>query len=172
MSQRSSRLGPFEHVTLFLSYQRYGFALSALALAAPATVVIVSPTTWWAWVLAALPFFWIGGYAVAILSRFPRKLRLTKIAVRRIARGSFQPREVANCCGDPCFRVVAREILNRAGVAPSERDSLIREFQDEATIASSGMLIFDHDQGTVTRLDGEGRAIGIHSTASTRIETT
>jgi hypothetical protein len=140
--------------------------LMAVALSPFALVYALSPTIWWTWLVAAIPGVWVGNFAIIVLGRFPRKLRLTAIADRRIAQGTFSPRSVAGYCEDPCFRVVAHEVLRRAGVPAAERRALVEQFAAQASENATGMLVFDHERGTVTQFDGEGRLLS--TTTSTR----
>ena len=71
--------------------------------------------------IALVPF----KFGVTVLARWPRKLRATRIAELRIRSGRFAPASVRPYCGDPCFRVVAREILRRGGVSRADRRDLI-----------------------------------------------
>jgi hypothetical protein len=163
---RDPAFAGLEWLRLFLSYQRYGLLLMAAALAPLALVYALAPTIWWMWLLAAIPGVWVGNFAITVLRRFPKKLRLTAIANRRITQGSFSPRSVAGYCEDPCFRVVAHEILRRAGVSAAERRALVEQFAARASANATGMVVFDHERGTVTHIDGEGRLLS--TTTSTR----
>lgn len=124
--------GRAELVRLWLGYQRYALLLLALAAAVVAAIAWWAPAAWWLWLLAAVPVLKLLGFAREVYGRWPRKLRATALATRRIACGRFRPRSVRGYCGDPCFRVVAGEILRRAGVERRARRRLIRQFQQEA----------------------------------------
>ena len=169
---RTRRFKALEALRLFLSYQRYGLLLGAVALTPLVLVYALAPTLWWAWLLAALPCVWIGGFAITVLRRFPRKLRLTAIADRRIAQGRFSPRSVAGYCEDPCFRVVAHEVLRRAGLPAAERRELVKQLTAQASANANGLVLFDHERGTVTRLDGEGRVLSTTTSAPSQAEST
>lgn len=106
-----------EWARLWLSYQRYAIALVGVPLAGALVVAWMWPSAWWIWgglTLASVPST---RWALEIGRRWPRKVRATWLADRRIAAGRFRPVMVRRWCGDPCSRVVAREILRRAGVA-------------------------------------------------------
>lgn len=124
--------GRVELVRLWLSYQRYAFLLAALALALVAAVAVWMPTRWYAWLIAVPVAGRIAVFAWQVYRRWPRKLRATALATLRIASGRFAPRSVRGYCGDPCFRVVANEILRRAGLPRAERRGLIGQFAREA----------------------------------------
>jgi hypothetical protein len=128
-----------ERARLWLSYQRYGILLVLIAtlvaaaggalllggelrLRAQLGVAVLA-------VLIALPALRSG---LHILARWPRKLRATLVADRRIASGRFRPESIRGYCEDPCYRVVAAEILRRAGLPASERHQLVARFTRQA----------------------------------------
>lgn len=115
------------------------------------------PHAWWAWgglALVALRFF---GIAHEIGGRWARKVRATRLADRRIAAGRFEARMVGRYCGDPCFRVVAREILRRAGIDAAERRRLIRRYAAEE--AERGRTLIFADASGAVRFEVDGRTI-------------
>jgi hypothetical protein len=152
---RLPKLGAFATARLFVSYQRYG----ALLLVAPIAVVIavarIAP--WWAALLVGLAGIAPVRFGVEVVARWPRKLRATRIAVARIAAGSFSAASVRPYCGDPCFRVVATEILARAGMARHERKTLVRSFQEQLRQENSVRVLVDHVRGTVLTFGGENQ---------------
>lgn len=161
-----------EWLRLFVSYQRYGMLLVALALAPFGLVYALAPTKGWWWLVAAIPAAWVGRFAIVVLGRFRKKLRMTALATRRIAQGTFSPQSVATSCEDPCSRVVAHEILRRAGLPGAERRTLVAQFRQQSAASASGMLIFDHERGTVTHIDGEGRMLATTSAQRSEAEPT
>lgn len=145
--------GAAERVRLWCSYQRYAFLLVAAAGAIVAGVALLAPDLWYVWALAALPVLRILAFAAEVYRRFGRKMRATALAARRIAQGRFHARSVRGYCGDPCFRVVAHEILRRAGVERRERRRLIRGFAAEAR-EPAVMLFFDPEHPEPVQLRG------------------
>ena len=124
----SSLFSPPERLRLWCSYQRYALALAAGAVGLVAGIGATAPAVWWLWLVAALPVYKLVEYSWEVGRRYPRKLRATALAIRRIEAGRFRPRSVAPYCGDPCFRLVAREILRRARIPRPERTQLIAEY--------------------------------------------
>jgi hypothetical protein len=118
-----------ERFTLWWSYQRYALLLAAGAVAIVAAIAAFAPGVWWLWLAAAVPVVRLAGYAREVHERYPRKLRATVLAVRRMDAGRFRARSLAPYCGDPCFRVVAREILRRARFSSVESRRLIRSLR-------------------------------------------
>lgn len=154
---RARRWGRVEWVRLWVSYQRYAFLMAGIPAAIVAGVAWIWPHAWWAWgglTLIALRFF---GIAHEIGGRWPRKVRATRLADRRIAAGRFDARTVSRYCGDPCFRVVAREILRRAGYDAAERRRLIRQFAAEE--AERGHSLVFADATGAVRFEVDGRTI-------------
>lgn len=136
---------------LWLSYQRYAFLLLGVpALGLAALIAWTSP--WW-WVPAGLIALVPIKFGITVAARFPRKLRATWIATRRIDSGRFAPTSVRSYCGDPCFRVVAHEILRRAGVPRAERRRLVTQYREELHRDRSTLVIVDHLAGTVTLIE-------------------
>jgi len=125
-SDRSLFSAP-ERFRLWWSYQRYALALGAGAVGIVVGIAAAAPAVWWLWLAATVPVYKLVEYTWQVARNYPRKLRATALATRRIEAGRFRPRSVAPYCGDPCFRVVAREILRRARIPTPERRQLIAE---------------------------------------------
>jgi hypothetical protein len=153
-------LGIFEYIALWLSFQRYALLLGALALAPLGLVWCTAAGAWWAWCLALLVAARLGGFALEIARRWPRKLRALRVASRRIALGRFTTAEIRSYCADPCFRVVARQILRRAGLPGAQARQIIREHARALRDEASEVVIFDHRRGEVRRISG-GRTSSI-----------
>lgn len=137
---------------LWLSYQRYGLLLVAAPVGAVAAAWVLAP--WWAAAVLAVGGLAPLGFGVEVLGRWPRKLRATRAALARIERGSFGPASVRPHCGDPCFRVVAAEILTRAGLPRRERRRLIRTYAAQLRAEGDVRVYIDHTRGTVTTYGG------------------
>jgi hypothetical protein len=135
-----------ERIRLWLSYQRYALLLAALAAALTGALVLASPA-WYLWAAAVPPLLALVVFAARIGGQLPRKLRATALASRRIASGRFRPHALRGYCGDPCYRVVAREILVRAGVPAAERRALIRRYAAEQH-APAFLLLHDPTRAT------------------------
>jgi len=147
-------LGRVTRVRLWLSYQRYGLLLVGGSAAVVAAAIVATPV--WVWVpLAALAFVPVR-FGVYVLGRWPQKLRATRIAAHRIRAGRFTPEQVRAYCGDPCFRVVAREILARAGIPQPARRALMARLRDEHAARRDVLLLVDHASRIVTTLAGDG----------------
>ncbi len=146
-----------ERARLWVSYQRYGVLMAAAALALGVGALWLIP---WRWVPLWAPLVIVSGVllkaAAEILGRFPRKMRATIVAERRIRRGSFRAESVRSYCGDPCFRVVAREVLTRAGVGPREQAGIVARYARELRDESGFVVLVDRTQGRVVRVDGRG----------------
>jgi hypothetical protein len=142
-----------ERARLFVSYQRYGALLVLGPIALVAGLATIAP--WWlAAGLAALAL-WPLSFGVTVLGRWPKKLRATIVADRRIAAGRFRPASVRAYCGDPCFRLVAHEILRRAGAPRAERRRLVAGFRAELERERDTLFVVDHARGVViTVVDG------------------
>ncbi|HFE43979.1 MAG TPA: hypothetical protein ENJ18_00600 [Nannocystis exedens] len=136
-----------ETLWLWLSFQRYAILLSLLALAPAAALSLLAIGAWWAWVLAGLLGLRIGLYAYAIGRRGSAKLHALRVALYRIERGSFDAERVRRHCADPCFRVVARESLRRAGLPANECRRLVRAYAQELRDESSVLVVIDHRRG-------------------------
>lgn len=129
MARRPHRslFAPSERFRLWWSYQRYALVLGGGAVGIVVGIAAAAPTVWWLWLVAAVPVYKLVEYTWEVGRRYPRKLRATALAIRRIEAGRFRPRSVAPYCGDPCFRVVARAILRRARIPAAEARQLIAE---------------------------------------------
>ena len=141
-------LGRLARARLWLSYQRYGLLLCSSAVV-PVTVALLWPWLYWVWAPLALLALPPMRFGVTVLGRWPRKLRATLVAEHRIRRGRFRPESVRSYCGDPCFRLVAHEILTRAGMPAAERRALVARLRAEHEASSRVLLLVDHATGTV-----------------------
>lgn len=147
-------LGRLARARLWLSYQRYGLLLCGVGVALPAAVALRWPGLFWVWVPLALIMLKPIGFGVTVLRRWPRKLRATLVAEHRIERGRFRPESVRSYCGDPCFRLVAHEILTRAGMPAAERRALVARLRAEHEQSARVLLLVDHATGTVFTVQG------------------
>ena len=155
LTVRLPELGTLATARLWLSYQRYAFLLLGLPIAVFALAAAYAP--WWAAVLVALAAIAPVRFGIDVLLRWPKKLRATRIAIARIDAGSFETRSVRRYCTDPCFRVVASELLGRAGVPRLERRAVIRRFADEVRREGNFIVLVDHANGTVTTVGGNSQ---------------
>ena len=167
MSASRYPFGRAELVRLWFSYQRHAFVLVALNVAIVASIALLAPRAWYLWLLAAIPIGKIGALAWWVLRRWPRKLRATALASRRIENGRFRPRMVRNFCDDPCFRVVAHEILRRAGMSRGERREVVRQFAKELSQPAFLMVVDRDGPSPVVRVEGSAVGNLITETAST-----
>lgn len=151
---RLVELGVGERVALWLSFQRYALLLGVLALAPLGLVWLTARDTWWAWCLALPASARVGRFALDIARRWPRKLRALRVASWRIAQGRFTPAEIRGHCADPCFRLVAREILRRAQVPARAARQLVRAHARELRAEASELVIVDHRHGQILRISG------------------
>jgi len=152
MTRVRHRFSALERARLWLSYQRFamGFALASTGVA----YVSLKWLPWWTWPIAALAIAKMLMFSVFIASRHGRKVRATAIGALRIAQGRFKPASVQAYCGDPCFRVVATELLSRAGYSGTERRALVRDFTRIENERASATVIFDRRNNRVVTTSG------------------
>lgn len=143
-----------ERVRLWISYQRYALLLGLAPVCLVGATVLAAPGAWWAWGPLALISIGPLRFAVEVYGRLPRKLRATLLADRRHAAGRFRAEMVRPYCGDPCFRVVAHEMLRRAGLPPAERRTLIRKFRAEQAERGHQLVLVDRQGGVLYQVDG------------------
>lgn len=137
-------------VRLWLSLQRYALALEASVLALVWGAWMVE-LPWFGWVVLTPLLVLMGALAFHIHGTYRRKRLAMRLALRRQQRGSFDPDSLVNYCGDPCFRVVAGEILRLAGVSDQERRRRISELQRRHAAAQSQILVVS--DGVVRTVD-------------------
>lgn len=147
-------VGAVERVRLWLSYQRYALLLGVVPPVVVAAVVYAGPHRWWLWAPLGLVALKLMAFAVGIHGRLPRKFRATLLADRRIAAGRFRPESVARYSGDPCFRVVAYEILRRAGMPRAERRDLVGRLAEEQAARDQTMVLVNREDGVLFHIDG------------------
>lgn len=151
-----------ERVRLWLSYQRYALLLSTgCATMIGATALLGTAWTWgWAGLVVVGPLsLRVGHFAVEVFRAHPRKLRATWAHQRRIDSQRFSPTALRAYCGDPCWRLVADEILTRAGLPADQRRDLIRTFADEIERDAHATVFVDHVNGTVRRSGAHGESL-------------
>ena len=141
-----------ERLRLWLSYQRYAFVLVGGSAALALAMIALAP--WWLAAPVVLLAIVPARFGLTVWARYPRKLRATQVAAHRIAHGRFQPSSVTSYCGDPCFRVVAHEILRRAGHDRSSRRALIAQFRCDMEARGGILLIVDHAGSVVATVGG------------------
>lgn len=138
---------------LWLSYQRYAL-LGAVGLLGLGAAAVALDHAWWAWATAGLVAVLVGPLVVHMWREYPRKWRATALATRRIAAGTFGPVSLQHYCGDPCWRVVAHEVLRRAGMPRAQRRRVVAQLRAEHEAQSHALLIVDHTKGTLVRVQG------------------
>jgi hypothetical protein len=155
MKVRLPELSRLERVRLWLRYQRYAFVLVAVPTAVVTLAAITLP--WWAAILLGLCAIAPVRFGVEVWFRYPRKIRATRVALARIQAGSFHHTSIKNHCGDPCFRLVADEVLARAGMCRAERRLVITGYREQLKQEDSMLVLVDHVRGTVITFGGETR---------------
>lgn len=147
-------MGAVERIRLWLSYQRFALLLGLLPSATVAAVAITWPAAWWAWIPLGLVATHLLFFAVGVWGRLSKKFRATVVADRRIAAGRFRPESVRPYCGDPCFRVVAHELLRRAGMPRPERRALVKRLAAEELERSKMLVLVNREDGVLFHIDG------------------
>jgi hypothetical protein len=155
MKVKLPELSRLARVRLWLRYQRYAFLLVGVPTVIVTLAAIALP--WWAALLLGLCAIAPVRFGVEVWFRYPRKIRATRIALARIQTGSFHHASIKRHCGDPCFRLVADEILARAGMPRAERRLVISMYREQLDKEDSMLVLVDHVRGTVITLGGETR---------------
>jgi hypothetical protein len=160
--RKPERPSPFsrrERARLWLSYQRYAMlgAGGVTAMLGGVAALGMAWTWGWAALIVAGPLsLSLGRFSVEVLRAHPRKLRATWAHQRRIDGQRFSPAAIKTYCGDPCWRVVADEVLTRAGIPAGSRRELIRQFRAELDDENNSTVIVDHTTGTIRRISAAG----------------
>lgn len=153
---------PLSSMRLWLSYQRYAL-LGAAGLLGLAAGAVMLEFPWWAWAVVVVAAALVGPLVVHVWREYPRKWRATALATRRIEAGTFAPVSLRSYCGDPCWRVVAHEILRRAATPRKQRRRMVARLRAEHDAQSHSLLIVDHTKGTLVSVEG-----GVTTTTSIR----
>ena len=146
-------LGRGGRIRLWLRYNLYMFLLVA-GIGLVVGLAALGDVPWWLWVPVGLGAVGVGRFAWTIPARHPRKLRATRRAQTRILRGTFRTEQVVKYCGDPCSRLVATEILRRAGVAGPERRRVLRDGARQAQEEARQLVLVDRSRGLLVTVDG------------------
>jgi hypothetical protein len=155
MKVRLPELSRVERAQLWLRYQRYAFVLVVVPTVLVTLAAIMLP--WWAALILGFCAIAPVRFGVEVWFRYPRKIRATRVALARIQAGSFHHASIKRHCGDPCFRLVADEILARAGMPRAERRLVISMYREQLNKEDSMLVLVDHVRGTVITLGGETR---------------
>jgi hypothetical protein len=155
MKVKLPELSRLERVRLWLRYQRYAFVLVAVPTALVTVAAIALP--WWAAILLGLFAIAPVRFGVEVWFRYPRKIRATRVALARIRAGSFHHASIKSHCGDPCYRLVADEVLTRAGMSRTERRLVITGYREQLKQEDSMLVLVDHVRGTVITFGGDTR---------------
>jgi hypothetical protein len=155
MKVRLPELSSIERARLWLRYQRYAFVLVVVPTVLVTLAAIMLP--WWAALILGLCAIAPVRFGVEVWFRYPRKIRATRVALARIQAGSFHHASIKRHCGDPCFRLVADEILARAGMPRAERRLVISMYREQLNKEDSMLVLVDHVRGTVITLGGDTR---------------
>jgi hypothetical protein len=137
--------GTREVARLVLSYQRYAALVIGIILGLSWLASFVGTT--WAWGLAIVLAVPLGWFGTLVALRLPHKLRLTRAQDARIRRGKFNPDDLLPWVEDPCYRVVAREILVRAGRDPAAARIEVTELARRAS-AHEGFVFYSKPSST------------------------
>ncbi len=138
-------LGTLEVARLVLSFQRYAALVSGIILGLFWVASFFG--TSWAWTLAAVLAVPLGWFGALVALRLPHKLRLIRTQDERIRRRKFNADDLLPWVEDPCYRVVAREILVRAGRAPAAARIEVAELARRAS-ASEGFVFYSKPPST------------------------
>jgi len=132
-------IGGVEIVRLVISYQRYAVLVAVIVSALLASAWTVNAT--WAWAVAGTLSLGLSWFGVLVAARLPHKLRLTRTQDMRIARGKFDADDLLPWVEDPCYRVVAREILVRSGETPARAREQVADLARRAA-QTEGLVIY------------------------------
>jgi hypothetical protein len=152
MKVRLPELSAATRIRLWLRYQRYAFVLVGVPTALVIAAALALP--WWAALLAGIAALAPVRFGIEVWGRYPRKVRATRVALARIAAGSFHHASIKRHCGDPCFRLVADEILAASGIPRRERSLVISGYREQLRQEDSMLVLVDHVRGTVTTFGG------------------
>jgi len=138
-------LGTFEVARLVVSYQRYAAQVNGIILGLLWGASFIGTT--WSWGLASLLAVPLGWFGTLVALRLPHKLRLTRTQDERIRRRKFNADDLLPWVEDPCYRVVAREILVRAGRSSAEARVEVAELARRAA-AHEGFVFYSKPPST------------------------
>lgn len=151
---RQWRLSPPYVVGLFFRLNIYAWLLLLGATVLGALPLLLSTSVvWWgvvAWVAALVMSVW----ASSILLQFPRKIALVRRYRWHNDQGQFEPSDIAHLCGDPCYRLVASEIL-RYTPNRGARKTLIRHLRDQQSTFGLGKVTVDPERGVLVLYNGK-----------------
>ena len=124
---------------LVVSYQRYAALVFGIIAGLLWSASVLG--TGWAWGVAAALSLGLGWFGTLVALRLPHKLRLTRTQDERIRRNKFEADDLLLWVEDPCYRVVAREILVRAGRSPQQARTEVSQLAERAA-ASEGLVFY------------------------------
>lgn len=144
-------MGTGTRIRLWLIFNLYLFVAAGLALALGGLAFFVPG---WLAVPMGLGVLPLGQLAWSIGAKHHKKLRAVGRAMTRIEHGTFEPGQVVRYCGDPCSRLVAHEILRRAGYGRAERRRIVQEGTTANREADRQLVLVDRARGVLVEVNG------------------
>jgi hypothetical protein len=148
--ERAITFTRLQRLGYFLSYNRYALLILVLSLAIPAVLFVF--LRWYFWVPATLVALRALYWAWHIARQYPKKLHITKKMLWAQQNRTFRNEDIVKYCGDPCYRVVAHQVLARTGVPAPERRRLVSEYVDQAHDLAHALVFVDREKGRVVTI--------------------
>ncbi|MBU1244746.1 hypothetical protein KJ612_16230, partial [Myxococcota bacterium] len=148
--ERSITFSRRQRLGYFLSYNRYALLILLLSLAVPTVLFLFF--RWYFWVPATLVALRALYWAWHIARQYPKKLHITKKMALAQQNRTFQNEDIVKYCGDPCYRVVAHQVLAQARVPAGERRRLVREYVEQAHDLAHALVFVDREKGRVVTI--------------------
>lgn len=151
---RALRLGRLYTLLLFLRMGRYAWLLT-LAAATLASIPLLASreVVWWGvmlWIVALGLLAWAG----SILSQFPIKFGIVRRFRWKAQHGEFEPDDLMYLCGDPCYRLVASEIL-RHTPHRNQRHEWVARLREKEGQFGIGSVRVDPERGVLVFFNGK-----------------
>ncbi|MBN2722588.1 MAG: hypothetical protein JXR95_00795 [Deltaproteobacteria bacterium] len=140
---------------LYFSFNRYAYLLLISGILLPLSSLILKPAWWWLTLLLLFPAIWMIKWAYFIHSQTSKKFHILKKQMFEHSESGGELSPLSKYCGDPCYRVVADEILIQRNVGFFERRKIIRKNTRIARSENNFSFAVDFKNHVVYRSDGQ-----------------
>ncbi|MGM0598091.1 MAG: MerC domain-containing protein [Myxococcota bacterium] len=146
------QFSPLKKIKLYFSFNRYSFLLLFCALLPALVIILLKPQWWWLWGIFALVGIWLLRWAWLIHAQTFKKFHILKKNIYR--QNQTEKSSIGKYCSDPCYRVVANEILANQGLGFRQRKKIIRKMKKTAAEENKYSVVVDFKNQIVYKSDG------------------
>jgi hypothetical protein len=154
--EKEVKFSLLKKLMLYFSFNRYTYLILAGTFAVIFPIILFLFSWWWLWVPLCLIGLWFLKFSFNIHAQTSKKFHITKKWIFNIKHENAEMDEMIKYCEDPCYRVVAKEILIQKGIGSKERKKIINDYKEEAIKRNKMIIIVDKKNGVIYKtVDGK-----------------